>query len=419
MKRILRKVTSICVATFMVAALGVSALAADMPDEGIQEGNSLGEAVDAKITLYKELTAYNPDETKIQAPNISYEYAITAGDAGKQITDDQSVSVKTKAGITTGVSITDNTIEWSDDEELTAADTGAANLKSFEIDFSGVSFTGAGVYRYVITETMTTGFTKVTSGVTDGGIADVRYLDVYVRDGDTTNGEDQYVIYGFVCFEINDDIDDTNNTASADVVKTKGFVDAAATDADLTADSYYTYNVTVGKTLEKDNANISNQFPFTVTFTNSDITQNVNLISKNNGTVTLAEIDAGAINSGLESEPTIASAGTVKYVGIPCGTTVDVYETNNVQTAAYKSKCDDADTKADEKVINYNDASNTASVTTTAGQAGDAKNITFINTLELISPTGVAMAVLPFVILLAFGIGFMVVSTKKRKEDQA
>ena len=170
---------------------------------------------------------------------------------------------------------------------------------------------------------------------------------------------------------------------------------------------------------ENDNANISNQFPFTVTFTNSDITQNVNLISKNNGTVTLAEIDAGAINSGLVSEPTIASAGTVKYVGIPCGTTVDVYETNNVQTAAYKSKCDDADTTADEKVINYNDASNTASVTTTAGQAGDAKNITFINTLELISPTGVAMAVLPFVILLAFGIGFMVVSTKKRKEDQA
>ena len=43
----------------------------------------------------------------------------------------------------------------------------------------------------------------------------------------------------------------------------------------------------------------------------------------------------------------------------------------------------------------------------------------FTNTYELISPTGVALAVLPFVILLGFGVGFMVVSTTKRKEDLA
>ena len=132
----------------------------------------------------------------------------------------------------------------------------------------------------------------------------------------------------------------------------------------------------------------------------------------------MAEIASASIN-GLVSEPTIANGGTVKYVGIPCGTTVAVYETNNVQTSAYMSKCDDSDTTAAEKLINYNDASNTASVTTTADQAGAVKTVTFVNTLELISPTGVALAILPFVILFTFGVGFLVAGTAKRKEDEA
>ena len=132
----------------------------------------------------------------------------------------------------------------------------------------------------------------------------------------------------------------------------------------------------------------------------------------------MAEIASASIN-GLVSEPTIANGGTVKYVGIPCGTTVEVFETNNVQTSAYKAKCENADTAAAEKLINYNDNSNTASVTTTADQAGAVKTVTFVNTLELISPTGVALAILPFVILFTFGVGFLVAGTAKRKEDEA
>ena len=360
----------------------------------------------------------------IQAPNISYDYAISAGDANKRITDDQNVSVLTKAGITTGVTIT-GTVAWSDSETLDAADDGAANLKGIDITFPDSTFSAAGVYRYVITETMTDGFTKPTSGVTEGGISNIRYLDVYVKDGATAG---EYVIYGYVCFEnnldhINDGSDKTTPAATA-AVKTKGFVDATTTSSTLTADSYYTYNVTVGKKLVNDNANITNQFPFTVTFTNGTITQNVNLISVNTGNVTLAEIASASIETGLVSEPTIAHDGTVKYIGIPCGTSVAVYETNNVTTSAYMSKCDTVDTSAGdteaaEKLINEGVASNTALVTTSAVQTGAAaaKTVTFTNTLALISPTGVAMAVVPFVLLMAFGIGFMVVSTTKRKEE--
>ena len=72
-----------------------------------------------------------------------------------------------------------------------------------------------------------------------------------------------------------------------------------------------------------------------------------------------------------------------------------------------------------DELLNGGVTSTAVNVTSTKDQTGTDADITFTNTLELISPTGVAMAVLPFVILLGFGIGFMVISTTKRREEQA
>lgn len=414
MKRILRKVASIFIATAMVAAMGVSAFAAPIGDDGIKEGNTLGDPIDTSITLYKGLKFYNPDETSIQAPNISYSYTIAAGDADKRITDDQGVSVLTKAGVNANsVTINSSAVAWTDADTVTASSGGAEDIKAFTLDFANVTFSAAGVYRYVITETpnpgdpSTAGVTRVT------GYETTRYLDVYVKEDNNT-----FIIYGFVCFANQlGHMDDKNAKNVAQAVKTKGFVDAKDSGDPYTADAYYTYNVTVGKTLVNDTEHNDNKFPFTVTFSNSTITQNIKLSSDISGTADLqAELASASIN-GLESTANIAHGATVKYIGIPCGTTVDVFETNNVSTAAYTSKCEDADTTAAEKIISLNEASNTASVKCDADAEGTTKAVTFTNTLALISPTGVAMAILPFVILLGFGIGFMVLGTIKRKEE--
>ena len=132
------------------------------------------------INIQKELTVYNVDETSINAPTISYTYTITPGAAGVSITDattdhanNTAVTVQTKAGIIPGVSVTGsadgtantvaaagvgdaeiaNTISWSPASTLTASTGGTANYQNLNIDFSGVVFGAAGVYRYVITET--------------------------------------------------------------------------------------------------------------------------------------------------------------------------------------------------------------------------------------------------------------------------
>ncbi|MBR6986502.1 MAG: hypothetical protein IKH82_00340 [Clostridiales bacterium] len=409
MKRIIRKVTSIFIATAIVAAMGLASLAAEnIPGNGNVIGSkNPADPVEKTLVIEKELTVYNPDTTEVYAPNVTYNYAIAGIDANKLVTDSDGVSARTKEG-PSGATITSE-IKWENTEKVQANSSGYSNTKDITIDLSGVTFTGAGVYRYQITETCSA---KAANGVTEGTIAEVRYLDVYVRDPKT--GETGYQIYGYVLFENNNDIDGTDSASVEAAVKTEGFV---KTDS-LTADSYYTYNVSVTKTLVNDQANESHAFPFAFTFTKaSGVTGDFNLIAS------YAATSATAMDATVST--TIAHNNTVTYTGIPCGTTVNIVETNDVATATYKVTTTGADANiaaADDVLLNYNESTDAAAVeinSNAVDAAGTDFDVTFTNTFELISPTGVAMAVLPFVILLAFGIGFMVVSTKKRKEEQA
>lgn len=423
MKRILRKVASILVATFMVAALGVSALADAMPPTGIEEGTPVGEDVGNSITLYKGIMPYNSDDLEINAPTISYSFSIAAGEADQEIIDAAGVKVKTKAGVTGGVTINSDDCAWTNNDKMTP---GTLSTKPFTITFANTVFTSAGVYRYVIKDE-TTAATLAAAGVTrdTNNYDGTRYLDVYVKEDSGT-----FVIYGYVCFKTQvNPLDDTAGKAAENAVKTQGFVNKggeSGTGTDTTCDAYYTYNVTVGKELVNDTEHNGNKFPFTVKFKNNTITGNIKLTSDVTGTADLTALDSATINGddGLTSTANIANGGTVKYIGIPCGTTVKVFETNNVSTAAYTSvgtitvgKDTTKDQDAAEKVISDGEASNTASVKCAEDAEGTSKTVTFTNTLALISPTGVAMAILPFVILLGFGIGFMVLGTTKRKEE--
>ena len=420
MKRLLRKVAGVFVATAMVAAMGVTTLAADETENINGNNNVVGnndpaDAVKKKLVIEKELTAYNPEEIEIYAPNITYTYTIAGSDdeAGKKITDTHGTSAKTVAG-PSGASIT-SSISWTNTEKINASSAGIANKKELTIDLSGINFQAAGVYRYKITETCSD-TDKAAASVTEGTIAQVRYLDVYVRDPKAGTTETGFQIYGYVLFENNNDIN-ANSVDSADdsvkkAVKTEGFVATTGPDGStLSADSYYTYNVSVTKKLENDSANSTHEFPFQIDFAKA-ASGNFNLVASDT-------TDPVAMATSINRK--IADGNSVKFSGIPCGTTVDIIETNDITTVAYKVTTTGADTNITDKLVNGNETTGDDAVVinSTAGQSGEFKKVTFTNTLELISPTGVAMAVLPFVILLGFGVCFMVVSTTKRSEEQA
>ena len=416
MKRILRKMTSMCIAVAVVAAMGLTSLAVeDINGNGSVIGDKdPAAALTSSLIIEKELTAYNPITTQVYAPNITYTYAIAGIDAQKVITDSDGVQATTKPG-PAGAAIT-SSISWASTELINASATGEANRKQLTIDLSGVTFPGAGVYRYQISETCAN---KAANGVTEGTISETRYLDVYVRDPKPEE-DPGYKIYGYVMFENNNNIDGRSNATTdtvAQAVKTEGFVttdDPSSAGASLTADSYYTYNVTVNKVLENDKANESHGFPFEFVYTKATgVTGNFNLV---------ASYTADPVAMAASVQTTIAHGNSVTYKGIPCGTKVDIIETNDISTAAYKVTTTNANTNVSALLVNYQGTTGATAVeinATAVNTAGTAYDVTFTNSLALISPTGVIMAVVPFIILLGFGVGLMVVSTAKRKEDQA
>ena len=398
----------------------------ETPDDPIAPGNT--------VKIYKEITAYNPETCVINAPEITFEYTIAAGDAGKTVKDNGShhdpagsVSVLTKAGVgnPTIIGTAAGVLKLDTTTELNASEKGTANRFALTVDFSSVDFTtagtGAGVYRYKINET-TAETAKNASGIKEGEVANTLYLDVYV-DG-------AGAIYGYVLFTNNDTIDGSTSDESAvsTAGKTEGFVGGKADGEEYEnataskADKYYTFNLTIKKVVENDNyaKSTHHQFPFTVTLANDSVTANVlplMTVSANATQTTLAAAPiAGTWN------PTIADGASVTYVGIPGGTPVTIKEKNDIIGVTYSAAITGADTNGDTKYINFNEESNNAVVNCGATALNVAtenhNDVTFTNTLIQISPTGVVLRIAPYALMLSAGIVLFVLSRKRKAAEE-
>lgn len=453
MKNTMKKALALALAVLMMASLSVAAFA-----EGEAEltGGEVGGYAQADsptvqnktLILKKELTAYNLDETQIQAPTISYTYTIAPVEPSFNVTDEASDhatgigarTVPTKAGITAGVTLTGtavNTIAWANTEKLNAATNGAANYKDLKIDFSNVVFTGPGIYRYVITETAPN---YAASGVTATTGTHTRYLDVYVKAADTFNDgstAEEWVIYGYVCMYDSEDVDPADDTTTTGAMKTNGFVAGTNDGTEIKADSYYTFNVTVSKTVQNDNyAKATHAFPFTVIFTNADVTQSVDISSKTTGTTPDGFIDPApaALSAGnTKGVVSIKDGASVKYIGIPNGTSVEVYETNDMTGVIYQVTTtltptgtapttdnsvswDDAPTVAVAQAAEKEAFQSTKATITTTPDVDDdnAYAVAVTNRLLTISPTGVSLRVAPYALMLCAGL-LLVFFSRRRK----
>ncbi len=441
------------VLTFMILAMSLSALASSTPGTTALEPSGEAGAFSNPdqptnqgkvLLLNKELKVYNADETKVNAPTITYNYSITPATVAEGTTVTDKSDKHDPAGtVTTPVKVGKGTfsasVSWAN-EEVDADPAGVENMKSISIDFSSAVFDGAGIYRYEISETLATGYTYENTGVTettatDDDAAHKRYIDVYVKPAATfTNGDTaaEWDIYGFTCFYNNVSITDADKATAA--VKTTGFTDGTtggSSSEEFLADQYYTYNLTISKTVEGDNyAKLDHKFPFTVIFTNSIITKNILLETDESGTVQDFTHNAGAPNwSGIAL---VKDSGSIKYIGIPMGTDVEVYETNDMSGTTYKvTTTKDGEDKptVDDMVISGTKPTSAAaqaptkspdqstkSVIDTTKDAADntGHTIAIKNTLVTISPTGVVLRIAPYVMILAAGIILLLVSLRRK-----
>lgn len=491
----MKKIMALVLALAMVFALSVTAFADDAENgntatDGIA-GNTSGVwaskdtpvAQGNAVILYKEITAYNPEESTVNAPTITYTYNVSTVTVAENTTEiydakdnhnpaaNAHVFVKSGVGtpsVTTSLDLSSysngtdaNKLQITPAVTMTANTTGYANKYGIKVTFDPADFTAAGVYRYQITESANR---YENSGVVDGDISNIRYLDVYVKDAAT---EGQYEIYGYVCFQNNNSIDArddaTSNTVTA-AAKTEGFVATTNGGADgattQTADQYYTYNVTVQKTLSGDQAMNSHKFPFKVVFANTTVVDNVlpivtevtngkatipvnyvvgdtNRIANNINTI---YFDGTTPNSDTDQGKkllAISNGGQVKITGIPAGTRVTISEYNDVIGTVYTTTttgatinevagitlnwntwADDVDNWADKE-----DGTGTVYAMTktenTNEKADSNFTVVFTNTLLTISPTGYVVRIAPYVLMLAGGVALLIVTRRRREDSQA
>ena len=446
----LKKVFATLLALTLVMAMSMTALAETTlgesgeqgafgnPDEPTSQGKML--------ILEKELKVYNPDQAAVNAPTITYKYTIAPAIVadGTTVTDNSN---KHNSGnsvtflVKPGIGNFEASVSWANDK-VDASSAGEKNVKDISIDFSGVVFTGAGVYRYMITETLADGFTYPNTGVTKTTGNHVRYIDVYVRAADTfTDGTSatDWDIYGFTCFVNNVSITDANKTTTA--VKTTGFVDGDNgtpddQSDDILADQYYTYNVEISKTITNDNyAKKTHKFPFTVIFTNEEIQKNISLKTDVKGSPVDITHDAGAPNwSGVAK---LGDEEKIIYIGIPMGTDVEVYETNDVTGTTYQVVTTrvgaENETGTDEAVFSgtapgsavsqnekaAHESTKTLFDTTKDTSAGtQAHSAAINNILVTISPTGVVLRIAPYALILVAGLALLVISRRRKVRDE-
>lgn len=236
--------------------------------------------------------------------------------------------------------------------------------KDVTVDFSSVTFTRTGIYRYVVTQT--------TSNTIDYmQYASNRYIDVYV----TTDGTALSATYVV--------IDATNSTKGNDFTNIYPVNPTSVTITNIVAGNQ--------RELDKD-------FNYVLT------------ISSNN-TITVTKTDIDGIDTALtltDGEYTFSLKGT-EYVtidGLTDGNTyraVQESEEAEGYTTTYQIGTDPAVEGLDTGVITV---------------AGTADDVVFTNTRDSGTPTGVATTTTPYIAMLLVAGAFVVFMITKRKREE-
>ncbi len=439
MKRGFKKLGAVLLTVAMAFAMNSTVFAANLTNGEVGGYTSPDSPTvqDNSINIVKEIVAYNPNGTTVNAPIVTYTYEVTpATVAGLSVTDDTSdhdpavaVTAPVNQGITTGLVVTgtaagsagndtkaEGTLVFTNSSTFATALAGQTNSYDINLDFENVAFTQPGVYRYQIVETTSATLSDVAI---QAGSAKTRFLDVYV--------DSNLKIYGYVCMATNDSV--TPSTA-----KTNGFV--ASSNG---ADSYYTYDLTLSKTVNNDAYGKANTaFPFTVIFNNTPNYSAAFAIGETAGTGSTGITPAAGAAPAWKGVAEVKDGGAITYTGIPAGVDVDVYETNIVTGATYSvSTSVNGGTPVVDGTVVWGTKPTTAVAQTTKADYESTKatvdtsvntavtaNQTFaiINTLLLISPTGFIVRFAPYMLVLMGGLFLIVLGVvlyKRTNKEEA
>lgn len=359
LKKIARRLAGALLAgTLMVSMLGMTAFA--------KTGNVTGGEVSFKKTL---------DMTNAQGasvPAVTFTYSITSGTAVPATDNNPEI----KAGI--GTPEVGTAVYAPVDDANTEVDE-TALVKTVGVDFSNVTFTAPGIYRYVITEN-TTDNVDITNDT-----ANVRYLDVYVVNG--ANGGFEIASQALLTEAIR-----PNTSSSYDSTKkSEGFTNA-----------YTTYKLTLDKVVDGTMGYKGEEFDFTINFegpANASFTYGTTKVTLDNE----GKRSISGIKLADATEP-------ITVTGIPSTVKYTVVE-NIEKTEGYTTT---AVVNEDANTVTPSEHAQTLTQVT-MGKADNAVVVT--NTKNATTPTGVILNIAPYILMVALAGILAFFFLRRRKSE--
>lgn len=313
-------------------------------------------------------------------PGVTFSYTIQPGTA--VTATDTTPEIKAGVGAPT---IEDVTYEVGDDEFT----------KTATVDFSKVTFTAPGIYRYEIKEDNTK-----TNGIYEniGYDTPTRYLDVYVenvlKDGKVTG----YKITNSVLTETA-----INPTQKGDQVEYGENKKVAGYE-----NTYTTYDLTLDKTLAGTMANHADEFKFTITIKGMQA----------GSTVTVEEGDDTFTSSAAKEDGTITVSatlgdkGSTTIKGIPANASYEIKENLDAKTGYTPSIKTTTGLN-----VNKSEDVNGGYSKVTAEMDNKDEAVSYTNTKDAVTPTGVAMTVAPYILMVAVAGVFAILFLRRRHEE--
>ena len=310
-------------------------------------------------------------EEDANVPNATFNFTIKPGAAVPNTAIVAGIGAPTvEAAVFAPTDTAYDAPQTGDSVKLTEGEKYAVQVVT--VDFSDVSFTAPGIYRYTITESPSS-----ISGITNDA-STTRTLDVYV--GYEDNSDETLKVMSYVL---------QDGTAANPTTKSEGFTNR-----------YATSNLTLTKLVTGNQGNRFEAFNFTVTISNTTAgTKYTVQVGESTETLT---VNPG--ETSVTGTYELKHNESVVIKGLAPGNQFTITETD-YSTKGYSTSY----------TLNGGDKQENLTVPVTSMGADD-QNVVFTNHREGTVPTGILLDVTPYLILGAVVIlGFVALFVFKRR----